>query len=518
MIKNIQKFLFSGRTLLMIIAAFLLFNGCKKSKFDQYYSTTDGKGGYLYDKIKSNPDFSIFAAGLDRANLVQYINIAGLYTVFAPTDSAFKVYFKAKNYNSINDVPVDTLFNMLSYHIVNNMWYYYDLKTRYSTLQQTVYMTRSKKFVSIDVTATDTLKVNGIAVIKRLRDIDSDNGVIQGIGKLLTYSPNLEQLLITDPQFSVSTFYRLMKLTSTKTYDRYNSYDKNRDGILDSVFYTSYPLLYGVYTSIDYKTSTVTSDPGGLPVYTTILMPSNTVLDPLIASALAKIPSTVTDKIAALSPQYAAAILESYFIPDRTVSSSELIARPVALSAINNTAIPTLTVANFLRKDVMASNGAIHMINITFPQTDKLKSAIGLALTDPDLTMFWAALQKAGLLGTYATTSKTGTLFAPTNAAFISAGLDVTNLRLNGAPITSDNFNNIVKALIVDNANIASTSFPNAVYATLLSATETLTFNSTGTKVTSAGGITANVTLPAVAIGPSNVGYVYKVDQVLFPL
>ena len=496
--------------------ATILIMSCK-SEFDNYYhNNTNTKGGYLFSKLQSNPNFSIFVAGLQRTSLDQYTSSGGLYTVFAPTDDAFKEYFKQKGYSSINDVPSDTLFNILSYHIVNNMWYYYDFKVRYTNFQQSLFLTRNKKFVNVDVTSSDTLKVNGFAVIKTLRDINAENGVIHGISHLLIPNANLEKTLASDPQLSVSTFYKLMKVCAGKTFDRFNSYDKNRDGKLDSVFYTSYPYLTNVSTDLDYQVNTLASDQGGDPVFTTIIAPTNAVLDPVIAPALAKIDNSVTDKIAALSPYYAQSVLESYFIASRSVSSKELIQRPTTLQSVNGEIVPAMTASVFVRPDIQASNGLIHVINIAFPASDRRKSAMGQAMVDPDLTTFWLALSKAGLLSTYAVSTRAGTYFAPTNAAFANAGLDVKNLTLNGAPITTAQLTTIMKHHVI-NSNLASASLSSGTYGTDLASTEQLIFG-TGPKVTSAAGITANITLPAVATGPSNVGYVYKVDRVLMPL
>ncbi len=98
-------------------------------------------------------------------------------------------------YSSINDVPVNTLFSILSYHIANNMWYYYDFRTRFTTTQKVTYITRNNKFLHIDVSTADVFKVDGIPVIKSLQDMDAENGVIHGIGDVLIPLPNAEQLL-----------------------------------------------------------------------------------------------------------------------------------------------------------------------------------------------------------------------------------------------------------------------------------------------------------------------------------
>lgn len=519
MIKPIHKKSMTSRYITAVLLAFavvLAISSCK-SRFDEYYQdNSNTKGGYLFTKLQNNPKFSIFTAGLQRASIDQFISKGGLYTIFAPTDSAFNVYFKAKGYSSVNDVPIDTLFSILSYHIVNNMWYYYDFKVRYATSQQSLFLTRSKKFVNVDVTASDTLKVNGVQIIKSLRDINAENGVIHGIGQLLIPSANLEQKFITDPQLSTSTFYRLMKVCSARTYDQFNSFDKNHDGLIDSAFYTSYPFLTTVYTAIEYKVNSLATNQGGDPVFTTVLMPSNAVLDPLIAPALAKISNSVPDKIAALSPVYAKGVLESYFIANQSVSSAVLIKRPAVLASVNGATIPALSASSFVRSDIQASNGVIHIINTTFPSSDFQKSAIGQATSDPDLTTYWLAIQKAGLLGTYGVSTRAGTYFAPTNAAFAAAGLNLTAMTLNGAPLTTTTLANLLKVHVV-NSNQAATTFPNAVFSTDLSATEQLTFDSTGKIITSPTGNTANVIFPVLTVGPGNVGYLYKIDQVLIP-
>ena len=516
----IKRLLFKNRISKIVFFA-LIAVACFscKSQFDQYYTQNgNSKGGYLFDKIQSNPNFSIFSTGLQLTGLNQYVASGGLYTVFAPTDSAFRQYFQSKGYNSLNDVPSDTLFAILNYHIVNNMWYYYDFQTRYSSYQQTLYLTRGKKFVTVDVTATDTLKVNGISVIKSLRDIGADNGVIHGIGTVLIPKRNLEQVLSTDPQFQKSIFYRLMKVCSAQTYDRFNSYDKNHDGKIDSVFYTSYPYLSNVYTAIDYQVNYNTYDQGGDPVYTTIIMPTDAVMKAVISPALAAITTPVTDTIASLSPIYAETVLESYFLGNQTRTSSQLISSSTTYQAVNGATLPAMNSSEFLRTNVAASNGIIHTINTSFPASDRMKSALGQAMVDPDLATYLLALKLTGLLSTYGVSTRAGTYFAPTNAAFINAGIDLNAMTLNGTPLTIAQLTQIMQHHVIDNSNLTQTTLANTIVATDLGSTEQLTFNSTGLQVTSAGGIVGNVTYPAVGVGPSNVGYVYKVDALLLPL
>ena len=500
---------------------------CSKG-FKEYYDASNTKGGFLYDKIKSNPEFSLFAQGLERANIVQFISEGGLYTVFAPTNEAFTKYLSSNGYSTINDVPVDKLYKILSFHIVHNMWYYYDFKVRFSTFQQKLYLTRNRKFVTVDVTTPDVIKVNNIPVITTLRDIDANNGVIHGIGEVLVPLPNLEEILQADPELSTSTFYKLMQVLKDSTYDRFNSFDKNRDGVIDSSFFKTYPFLFNSTTSstsIEYRQNTSPTSQGGEPLFFTILVPSNAALDAFIAPALARIDNSVPDKIAALSPSYVEAVLESYVLLDTMMTATQLTSRtlPLTLKSVNGEVVPALSDGQFVRKDIRASNGYIQMINTAFPgsATAPFKSALGQVLSDPSLTMFFAAMQKANLMTSWTSTIKTGTIFAPTNDAFTAIDFDVKKGTLNGAVLTSTAFNNIVRNhLINENLTKANlTGTPSVSKNSDVGTAQPLIFTNSGTTVTTTEGVVATITHPELAKGPGNpaVGYVYKVDKVLLP-
>ena len=59
-----------------------------------YYNPPGDSPDPIYTQIKKNPEFSIFAQGIELVpELVNIIDASGLYTSFIPTDSAFQVYF-----------------------------------------------------------------------------------------------------------------------------------------------------------------------------------------------------------------------------------------------------------------------------------------------------------------------------------------------------------------------------------------------------------------------------------------
>jgi uncharacterized surface protein with fasciclin (FAS1) repeats len=510
----------------LVLTSSLLTISCSKG-YKEYFDDDNTKGGYIYDRLQANPEFSSFTKALEKANIVQFLSQGGLYTVFAPTNEAFSKFLSNNGYSSVDAVPIDKLYNILSYHIVSNMWYYYDFQVRFNQFKQKLFLTRNKKFVEVDVSTPNIIKVNGVSSVANLMNIDADNGVIHAIPEVLVPLPTLEETIQADPDLRNSTFFKLMQVVKDSAFDRFNSYDRNRDGIFDSIFYKTYSLLNtptgSVSTTREYRDNSTPSSQGGDPLFTTMLLPANSVFDPLLQPALAR----VGNDISRISPSYAEAVLESYFIADSLVTSSQLITRSRLLKSVNGEDVPATSDNLFLRKDIRASNGLIHVINTTFPASTFLKSAIGQIMIDPNYSMFLAAIQKAGLMNTWANSATTGTFFAPTNQAFIDAQFDVTKWTLAGAALTNTQISNIVRYHMIGenltktNLQASSPLTKTSNLGTVQNVSHTLVFNTTAgaTTVTTVNGLTANVTFPEIGKGPGNptIGWVYKIDKLLIP-
>jgi transforming growth factor-beta-induced protein len=67
----------------------------------------------------NNPNFSILVEAVVKAGLVEALNAAGPFTVFAPTNDAFTKLFITLGVNGIDDLTAEQLTPILLYHVVS---------------------------------------------------------------------------------------------------------------------------------------------------------------------------------------------------------------------------------------------------------------------------------------------------------------------------------------------------------------------------------------------------------------
>ncbi len=86
--------------------------------------------GKLYTQVESQENLKIFSECLKLTSIDTIINTSGLYTVFAPTDEAFNIYFSENpEYNKdVKNIPLEELEQLVEFHIVQNSWSKVQLK------------------------------------------------------------------------------------------------------------------------------------------------------------------------------------------------------------------------------------------------------------------------------------------------------------------------------------------------------------------------------------------------------
>ena len=129
----------------------------------------------VVDLATFSSDFSSLVSAVVKANLVETLNSAGPFTVFAPTNNAFAALFSALGIAGVDDVDMDALTSILTYHVLGDNVLSTELA---SGMVETV---SGKKF-QVDL-GTEVLLNGNIKVT--VTDIQGTNGVIHIIDSVL---------------------------------------------------------------------------------------------------------------------------------------------------------------------------------------------------------------------------------------------------------------------------------------------------------------------------------------------
>lgn len=130
-----------------------------------------------FDEIpKNHPELSTFVMLVNKAEIKDIFNGTGPFTVFAPTDEAFKKLGQKKIDELSKPENRDQLADLLMYHILPGKYLSKSLKSRTAP---------SIKGKSVDIVVENgEARVNNAKILKM--DIEGPNGVIHEIDTVLT--------------------------------------------------------------------------------------------------------------------------------------------------------------------------------------------------------------------------------------------------------------------------------------------------------------------------------------------
>lgn len=89
---------------------------------ESIYDRPSWLAGKLFSQMQDIPEISEFARCLELTGYDRVINTSGVFTVFAPNNSAVEQYLQAHSYVSVEDIPLEQLEKIVKYHIVQNPW------------------------------------------------------------------------------------------------------------------------------------------------------------------------------------------------------------------------------------------------------------------------------------------------------------------------------------------------------------------------------------------------------------
>ena len=314
-------------------------------------------------------------AALQKADLVSALQADGPFTVFAPTNEAFQKLLDANNmWNSLDDIPVETLKAVLLYHVVSTK----ALSTDLSDDQELTTLNGAK--ITVDLSAGVKLETeSNQSVSVNTVDVDASNGVIHLVDEVLL--PN-------------ALFMDIVGIASG-----------NND--------------FSILVEALQKTDLVSALQAEGPL--TVFAPTNEAFQKLLDtkaawSSLDDVPVEILKDVLLYHVVSAKAFSSDLSNGQEleTLNTEKLIVDLSSGVKLTTAAGQSVAVTN---ADLQASNGVIHVIDEVL-LTDVLpKDITDLAIETPELSTLVAALQKADLVGALQADGPF-TVFAPTNEAF----------------------------------------------------------------------------------------------------
>ncbi len=152
----------------------------------------------ITDLAIGTDNLSTLVAALQKADLVSALQADGPFTVFAPTNDAFQTLLDSNSdWNSLDDIPVATLTQVLLFHVLDQKVLSTDLTDTYVN---TLAKGPNDEPLSLQVEVTGGVQFNGDSAPIDVNILGS-NGVVHTIDKVML-PPNVVTIASNNSAFS----------------------------------------------------------------------------------------------------------------------------------------------------------------------------------------------------------------------------------------------------------------------------------------------------------------------------
>jgi uncharacterized surface protein with fasciclin (FAS1) repeats len=153
----------------------------------------------ISDVASRSSDLTILVEALEKTDLLDVLDQNGSYTVFAPTNDAFNTFLEDNNYNSLDDVPLDALKEILLNHVLSGANLASNLRTGYvKTLGKGSASTTNT--LSMFINTSSGVRLNGVSSVV-IANIGASNGVIHVVDAVIGL-PTIVTHALANPNFS----------------------------------------------------------------------------------------------------------------------------------------------------------------------------------------------------------------------------------------------------------------------------------------------------------------------------
>lgn len=188
---------FNIKILVLLLAFGTFMVGCDSDDDDDNPTGPDTKT--ITELASETDNLSTLVEALKIADLDGTLDEAGTYTVFAPTNDAFQALLDGNDdWNSLSDIPTETLKNVLLFHVLASKVESTDLTDTYVN---TLATGPNDENVSLQVQVTGGVMFNG-NTMPITTDIEASNGVIHTVDKVMM-PPNIVALALNNSNFSI---------------------------------------------------------------------------------------------------------------------------------------------------------------------------------------------------------------------------------------------------------------------------------------------------------------------------
>ena len=193
-----MKKIFKNVCLVLVAISLLAAYSCK-SRLENAPLNLESNNRSILKYLQNDSNYTILVRALEITNLSAMLNIYGSYTLFAPTNTAFKTYLSAKGLADITAMDKVALLGLLKYHLYNEQY-----GSSYFTSGSLPTTTVSGDFIKMDISngVKNTILNNSVKVDSL--DIPVTNGVVHVIENVLDPpSLTLYNWMKSQPEYSI---------------------------------------------------------------------------------------------------------------------------------------------------------------------------------------------------------------------------------------------------------------------------------------------------------------------------
>ncbi|WP_440880826.1 fasciclin domain-containing protein [Tenacibaculum sp. C7A-26P2] len=153
----------------------------------------------IVELASASTDLSSLVAAIQKAGLVETLSADGTLTVFAPTNAAFQSLLDSNSdWNSLEDIPMDLLTNVLKFHVLDQKVTSDDLSDSYV---KTLAVGPNEESLSLQIETTEAIEFNGDSK-PITANLEAKNGIVHIIDKVML-PPNVVTTAINNSNFSM---------------------------------------------------------------------------------------------------------------------------------------------------------------------------------------------------------------------------------------------------------------------------------------------------------------------------